>query len=127
MENSIYVKGIEVYAYHGVFPEENNLGQKFIFDIECSLDFRKAMLNDDLEESVSYGEISKLVTDVASQNTYKLLERLGYEIIKEIFSRYARIHNVRLTINKPNAPIKEIITSCGVVIDLSREEMRNFV
>ncbi|MBF0846985.1 dihydroneopterin aldolase, partial [Streptococcus danieliae] len=52
MRNKIYIKGIEIYAYHGVFPEETCLGQKFIFDIEASLDFKNAMFTDELDQSV---------------------------------------------------------------------------
>lgn len=122
MKSSIYVNGISVYAKHGVFKEENILGQKFIFDIECQLDYRLAMKNDDLAFSVSYGHITELVYQVASENTYKLLEKLSYEIIREIFEKFAIIEKVSLTINKPNAPIEKIFSSCGTKIEMTRDE-----
>ena len=30
--DKIYLKNIEIFANHGVFQEEKNLGQKFILD-----------------------------------------------------------------------------------------------
>ncbi|MDO4814086.1 MAG: dihydroneopterin aldolase [Gemella sp.] len=122
MKNKIYVKGIEVYAYHGVFPEETRLGQKFIFDVECSLDFKQAMLNDNLDSSVSYGDIAEIVADVATQNTYKLLERLAYEIIKTIFTNHELISSIKIVINKPNAPVRQVFKECGVVVEIDRQE-----
>ncbi|MBU0278081.1 MULTISPECIES: dihydroneopterin aldolase [unclassified Gemella] len=122
MKNSIYVKGIEVYAYHGVFKEENTLGQKFIFDIVCDLDYKKAMIDDLLEYSVSYADIVNTLTSVAVSNRYNLLEKLSYEIIKKIFLDYALINNIKLTVNKPNAPIDKKFNSCGAYIEMSREE-----
>lgn len=122
MKNKIYVNGIKIYAHHGVFPEETRLGQKFIFDIECSLDFKDAMKNDNLTSSVSYGDIAKLVVEISTQNTYKLLERLAYEIIKQIFQNHELISDIKIKINKPNAPVKQIFEECGVVVEISRSE-----
>lgn len=122
MQNVIYVNGIEVYAYHGVFPEEKRLGQKFIFNISCNLDFRKAMQSDDLQFSVSYGEISQIVADVATKNSYNLLEKLSYEILLTIFTKYSSITTITLEINKPNAPIPNIFSQCGIKVEFSREE-----
>ena len=32
--DKIYLKDIEIFANHGVFKEEKNLGQKFILSLE---------------------------------------------------------------------------------------------
>lgn len=122
MKNILYVNGIEVFAYHGVFSEENLLGQKFIFDIECKLNFKEAMRSDDLKDSVSYGEIAQLVKDITQDNTYKLLERLAAEIIKNIFNKFSSIDNIALKINKPSAPIPMNFRDCGIIVEMSKED-----
>lgn len=125
MKNKIYINGIEVYAYHGVFPEETSLGQKFIFDLEATLNFKDAMLTDQLEKSVSYGDIAQIIAEVATKNTYKLLERLAYEIVKTVFTQHKLIDSINLTINKPNAPVKQIFKECGISLEISRDDFGN--
>ena len=48
MTDKIKIKNMEVYANHGVFPEENKLGQKFLVSAVLSVNTRKAGKTDDL-------------------------------------------------------------------------------
>ena len=80
MNDYIKISGLEVYANHGVFPEENKLGQKFVISIKMCLDLSKASENDDLKQSVDYGEICGRVTQFTQNNTFKLIETLAYGI-----------------------------------------------
>lgn len=127
IKNYIYINGIEVYGYHGVFAEENTLGQKFIFDIKCELNYKQAMITDDLTNTVSYADVANLVYNVSSSKIYKLLERLSFEIIKEIFNNYTSVQSIELKINKPNAPIQKIFSSCGIEIIIRREDYLKMV
>ena len=42
--DTIYIKDLEVFANHGVYPEENKLGQKFVISADLSVDVRMAGL-----------------------------------------------------------------------------------
>ena len=53
--DQIIIDGLEIFANHGVFPEENRLGQKFVVSVILYLDTRRAGKSDDLEQSVNYG------------------------------------------------------------------------
>lgn len=44
----ISIEGLEVFANHGVFPEENALGQKFVVSVTFYTDTRRAGETDDL-------------------------------------------------------------------------------
>ena len=59
--DKIEIKDLEIFANHGVFEEEKKLGQKFLVSITLFLDVRKAGRNDDLNESIHYGEVSNMV------------------------------------------------------------------
>ena len=48
---AIRIKGLEVFGHHGIFKEENMLGQKFIVDADLHLDVRKAAKKDEITES----------------------------------------------------------------------------
>ena len=55
--DKISIRGLEVFANHGVFKEENVLGQKFIVNAELVCDTRSAGQEDNLEKSVNYAEV----------------------------------------------------------------------
>ena len=57
----IKIKDLEIFANHGVFPEETRLGQKFLVSITMNTDTRKAGMTDDLTASIHYGEVSQFV------------------------------------------------------------------
>ena len=122
MKTKLYVTGLEIFAYHGLFDEENKLGQKFIFDVVCDVDYSAALSSDKMEDSISYADIAQTIEKVVTKNTFNLLERLAGEILKQLFSLYPTINNINLKINKPNAPVNLPFRSCGVEVSISREE-----
>ena len=125
MRTVLFIDNLEVFANHGLFEEENRLGQKFIFDIECEFNYKKAMFSDEMTDSISYADIAEVVVKTATTNTFNLLERLSGEILKNIFTEFSQIENIKLKINKPGAPIKYHFEKCGVEVKVSREEFYN--
>ena len=125
MKTVLFIDNLEVFANHGLFEEENKLGQKFIFDIECELNYKNAMFSDEMMDSISYADIAEVVVKTATTNTFNLLERLAGEILKNIFTEFSQIENIKLKINKPGAPIKYHFEKCGVEVNVSREEFYN--
>ena len=109
MSKSVYdkitIKGLEVFANHGVYPEENRLGQKFVVNAVLYVDTRAAGLSDDLDLSVNYGTVCHQITDFLTANTYKLIERVAEELAKHILINNPLVHEIDVEIEKPGAPI----------------------
>ena len=103
--DKIRIENLEIFAKHGVFPEENFLGQKFVLSAVLHTDTRKAGLTDELSYSVHYGEVSHLIKKVVEENTWKLLETVAEATAKAILLSYPMVSQVDLTIKKPWAPI----------------------
>ena len=103
--DKITIKDLEIYANHGVFPEENVLGQKFLVSAVLHTSTRKAGLTDDLTTSIHYGEVSHLIKKIVSENTWKLLEKIAEETASAILLTYPLVSQVDITIKKPWAPI----------------------
>ena len=103
--DTIYIKDLEVFANHGVYPEENKLGQKFVISADLSVDVRMAGLTDELEYSVNYGEVSHTIQDFLQKHTFKLIEAAAEGLAAELFCRYPLIRALRLEIQKPWAPV----------------------
>ena len=123
MKTKLFITNLEVFAYHGLFSEENKLGQKFVFDLECSCNYTKALKSDEMTDSISYADIADEVVNVATKNTFNLLEKLAGEILKQIFIKFDSIESIKLTINKPNAPVKYPFEKCGVIVEMNREDL----
>ena len=80
--DKIKIEDLEVFANHGVFPEENVLGQKFVVSAVMYTDTRRAGLTDELTASIHYGEASAFITEYLKSHTFKLLEKVQIEIKK---------------------------------------------
>ncbi len=105
MTDKIKIKNMEVYANHGVFPEENKLGQKFLVSAVLSVNTRKAGKTDDLALSVDYGGICQFIDDYMKKHTCKLLECAAEGLARELLIHTACLEGVRLEIKKPWAPV----------------------
>ena len=68
--DKIEIKELEIFANHGVYPEENVLGQKFVISATLFTHTRQAGLTDDLSASINYGEVSHMITDFTRKHTF---------------------------------------------------------
>lgn len=96
----IALRGIVARGRHGADPGERDAEQSFELHLEIDTDLRDAELSDRLEDTVDYAGIHRRVVAIVAQTSFALLERLGAEIVRELFSD-SRIARARLTIGKP--------------------------
>lgn len=103
--DQINIRNLEVFGRHGVFPEENRLGQKFVINATLYVPTREAGLKDDLTKSVHYGEVSHFMTNYMTEHTFALIEAVAEQMAKAVLLRFPRIQQITLEISKPWAPI----------------------
>lgn len=101
----IKIKRLEVFAKHGVMPEENVLGQKFVISACLYCDTGRAGKTDDLEESVNYAQVAEWITDEAKENTFALIERLAQHLADGILKCFSKVQKVDIEVEKPWAPV----------------------
>lgn len=104
--DEIIIKGLKLYAYHGVNPEEKENGQNFVLDIVMSLDLKKPCESDKIDDSVSYARAVKTVTGVFCENKYDLLEKAAQVTADAILREYPQVQMVTVELKKPEAPMK---------------------
>ena len=80
--DEIRVKNLEVFCHHGVYKEENVLGQKFLVNIVSKVDTRAAGKTDELELSVSYGDICRCVKKEVKKPWAPVLMHVDYTSVK---------------------------------------------
>ena len=103
--DEIRIQNLEVFANHGVFQEETNLGQKFLFSLTMYTDTRKAGKSDCLEESIHYGEVSQFITEYTKKHTRKLIEAAAEDLATALLLHYPLLKGVTLELEKPWAPV----------------------
>lgn len=103
--DQITIQNLQVFAHHGVFPEETVLGQKFLVTAKLGLDTREAGRTDDLTRSVHYGEVSQEIITFLQDNTYQLIETAAEKLAEHLLLTYELLETVTLEIQKPWAPV----------------------
>ena len=114
--DEIRIDNLEVYAYHGVFPEENEKGQTFYVNMVLYGDWRKAGLTDELTLSTHYGEVCHFVTRWMQEHTYKLIETVAEALAEEVLKAFPLVREIDVEIRKPQAPIGLPFESVSVKI-----------
>lgn len=114
--DKITIDKLEVFANHGVYPEENVLGQKFIISVVLYTSTRKAGVTDELSFSVNYGEVSHFIRKYMTEHTWKLLECAAEHLAQAILLEYPLVKKLDLEIQKPWAPIALPLNTVSVKI-----------
>lgn len=116
----ISIEGLEVFASHGVFPEENALGQKFVVSVTLYTDTRRAGETDDLAASIHYGEAAHAVDEFMRAHTFKLIEAAAEGVAAMLLDRYPLAYGVRVKLEKPWAPVGLPLRTVSVEIERTR-------
>lgn len=116
----IFLDRLSFYGYHGVNPEERQLGQRFLVSIALFLDLEPAGRSDDLARTVNYAEVYRLARDIIEGPPVNLIETIAERITDAVLT-YPQVQRVQVTIDKPWAPIKGMASgTVGVTITRSR-------
>lgn len=115
----IRICNLEIFGKHGVYEEENKLGQKFLVSADLCFSTRAAGCDDILSESLHYGEVCHFINDFMKERCYKLIETVAEQLAKELLLNFKRLERVVIEIKKPWAPIGLPLESVSVCIERS--------
>lgn len=119
--NTVKIRGLEVSASHGVNDYEKKQLHPFVFDADLETDFYKGAMDDDLAGTVNYSSVCKLITKIAQENIFNLIEKLAYECAYCLLETFPAIKRITLTVWKPEAPMKCKFEKVGVTVGVERE------
>lgn len=120
-ESFIYINGLRFHAFHGVMPQERLTGNDYSVDIRIGYDVSKAMVSDDVDDTVNYADIKK-VTDQEMSVPSKLVERVAYRIADRISRRYPSISSIDIKVTKLNPPFGADCKGAGVELHLINDK-----
>lgn len=114
--DEIRIENLEVFAHHGVYPEETREGQNFYVNVVLYTDIEAAGEQDELTLSTNYGEVSLFIHEWMQKHTFKLLEAVAEHLSRELLLRFPYVVSLDLEIRKPHAPIPLNFSSVSVKI-----------
>ncbi len=100
----IKVENIRVYAYHGCLKEETIIGSEYRVDVEIKADLRKSSKSDELNDTVDYVFLNKVVREEMAQPS-KLLETVAQRILDRFFNEDQLVSKATVSVSKINPPI----------------------
>lgn len=100
----IKLKNIRTYSYHGCLVEEGKIGSDYSVDLEVKTDLNKSSVSDNLEDTVDYVLLNRIVEEEMAIRS-NLLEHVANRIIIRVFDEVPSISRVKLGVSKLNPPI----------------------
>src|SRR5438552_14335961 len=119
----IELRGLRVFARHGVLESERVSGQEFVIDTVLWLDTRPAAGSDDVSKTVDYGALANRLVRLAEEPPVRLIETLAERLAAGCLSE-PLVAEVEITVHKPQAPITHPFGDVAVVIRRERTPAR---
>ena len=115
----IRLKNMQFFGYHGVYEYEKEVGAPFEVDVEIETSFAGAIKSDDVNETINYDTIFKLVNSIISNKRFNLIETLANKIGDQILSKF-KIEKVLVRVRKPKAQMSGALDTVEVEIEKSK-------
>lgn len=120
MQNKIIIKGLRLYAYHGVMELERKVGAYFSIDCEVETDIQDAITSDFVDDTISYADLYETIKREMAQPSF-LVEHAAGRITKAILAEYPKAQSVRIRLLKENPPMGADCQGAGVELVMYRE------
>lgn len=113
---NIDINGLRLFAYHGVHPEENKLGQEFKIDLVLKVTRAQSDNPDDLKNVLSYWKVIEDIKELFTGKIFKLLETAAETILNEL-AKYPQIKHAKIHLKKLTPPIPVTVEYVGVILE----------
>src|ERR1700761_5899537 len=101
----IAVEGLQFYAHHGYYKEEQVLGGKYTVDIYLTTNFDEAAKSDQLKKTIDYEQIYQ-ITKAEMEIHAKLIEHVCKRILNKIRANNPQLVHLKVRGSKPSPPLK---------------------
>ncbi len=115
----VHLNGMEFYAYHGCYEQEQLIGNRFLIDLVLEYSMDKASKDDLIADALNYAEVYELVKQEMGIRSH-LLEHLSARILDRLFTQFLQLEWAEIRIAKLNPPLNGQLKSVSVVQQKSR-------
>ena len=114
----ITLRNVRFHAFHGVLPQERQVGGDFLVNLRVGYPIEKAMESDEVGDTLNYATLFNLIQremNVPSQ----LLEHVAGRIVKAITTAFPAVTSIDLELTKQNPPMGADGDGAGVEVHFS--------
>ena len=108
----VFIEQLTVFTTIGVYDWEQGIQQKL--DVEMAWDNRHAAASDDVNDCLSYADVTEVILNHLQGQRFALVERVAEEIADLLMNRF-KTPGVRIKVGKPGAVAQA--ASVGVRIE----------
>lgn len=109
----IFLRDLRFHAFHGVLPQERQVGGNFVVDLRVGYPLAQAMASDQVEDTLNYASLYALV-EREMQQPSALLEHVAGRIAQAIAKNFPQALSIDLTLTKQNPPMGADCKGAGV-------------
>lgn len=102
------------YGYHGVYPEERKLGQRFIVNITLFTDNDLDHAIEHLDQTVDYTKVYDEIKHIMEKEQFMLLENCANLILNRLLDKFSLLTEISVNIEKPGVPINGNLSSVAI-------------
>lgn len=112
MPDILRLKNLTFHAYHGVYPEERKLGQKYEVDVEITGDFSSGA---PVDYTLVYDRVKATITGDPCEYVETLADRIAADLVREF-----DLPAVLVRVRKPAPPFPAHFD--GVEVEVIRKK-----
>jgi dihydroneopterin aldolase len=101
---TVEITGLSLFTHHGVTDAEQQTGQRMVFDISFDVEDCDATITDRLEDTIDYAAVCQAVALVATERSYRTLERVCTAVADMLEERFSA-SGITVRAAKPEPPI----------------------
>jgi 7,8-dihydroneopterin aldolase/epimerase/oxygenase len=101
---TVEISGLSLFTHHGVTDAEQEAGQRLVFDVSFEVEDCDATVTDRLEDTIDYAAVCQAVALVATERSYRTLERLCTAVADMLEERF-QASGIVVRAAKPEPPI----------------------
>lgn len=117
----IHLRQIRFHAFHGVMPQERQVGSNFLLDLKVGYPLQRAMQSDEVADTLNYAALYELMAREMQQPS-KLLEHVAGRMAEAIARAFPQVSSIDLELTKLNPPMGADCKGASVEIHLINED-----
>ena len=119
LKHKVLIQSLRLRAYHGVHPEEEEIGNYFEFNLEATVRSQNGFDSDEVSDTLDYVSLINLIKKENKQRS-RTLENLGQRIMDQAFKRFLNLSHMKMKIEKIDPPLTDEIKSVGIEFEETR-------
>jgi dihydroneopterin aldolase len=115
----IALEGLEFFAFHGYYDEEQKIGNKYGVDLRVRTNLYRAGTSDHLRETVNYEVLYRVVAEEMKAPA-RLLEHIAHRVMDRVLTEFPHVRWVEVSVSKFNPPLGGICHRARVTLKRKR-------